>query len=230
VTSTPTTLGTMSPSETRSTYHHGALREELITACLALIESEGIGAVSLRRVARQAGVSPGAPYHHFADRAALLNAIAARGYEQLLADVRAAHGASASPVEALGAMIEAYVRFARAHPAYSQLMYRPELSEPRKDPATETLVNSVLQLVTDTVTECQQAGLAPPGDPVPLVTMVWSIAAGLAMLCIDGPLEHMTAERGSDVPELTAQVSALLQSMLPRTVGPASQGPRTGSA
>ncbi len=212
--STPATLGTMSPSETRSTYHHGALHEELITACLALIESEGIGAVSLRRVAREAGVSPRAPYYHFADRAALLNAIAARGYEQLLADVRAAYSASQSPVEALGAMIEAYVRFARAHPAYSQLMYRPELSEPRKDPAIETLVNAVLGLVTDTVTECQQAGLAPPGDPTPLVTMVWSIAAGLAMLSVDGPLEQMTAERGSTVPELTAQVSGLLKTML----------------
>ncbi|HVV09848.1 TetR/AcrR family transcriptional regulator [Amycolatopsis sp.] len=209
----------MSPSETRSTYHHGALREELITACLTLIESEGIGAVSLRRVAREAGVSPGAPYHHFADRAALLNTIAARGYEQLLADLRAAHGASRSPVRALGAMIETYVRFARSHPAYSQLMYRPELSHPRKDPATETLVNAVLRLVTDTVTDCQRTGHAPPGDPVPLVTMVWSIAAGLAMLSIDGPLDHMTADRGSDVPELTAQVSALLQGLLSGATG-----------
>ena len=78
----------MSPSEARSTYHHGALREELIDTSLALIEAEGIGAVSLRRVAREAGVSPGAPYHHFADRAALLTTIAARGYEQLIAEFR----------------------------------------------------------------------------------------------------------------------------------------------
>jgi AcrR family transcriptional regulator len=62
----------------RTSYHHGALREGLITACVALIENEGIGAVSLRRVAREAGVSPGAPYHHFADRSALLTAISVR--------------------------------------------------------------------------------------------------------------------------------------------------------
>ena len=58
-------------SGTRASYHHGSLREELITASLKLIEAEGIGAVSLRRVAREAGVSPGAPYHHFADRTQL---------------------------------------------------------------------------------------------------------------------------------------------------------------
>src|SRR5829696_3904641 len=62
----------MSADRTRASYHHGSLRETLVRACLDLIRAEGIGAVSLRRVAREAGVSPGAPYHHFADRAALL--------------------------------------------------------------------------------------------------------------------------------------------------------------
>src|SRR5580765_8746547 len=74
----------------RDSYHHGALREELITASLTLIEAEGIGAVSLRRVAREAGVSPGAPYHHFADRSALLAAIALQGYEVLDGRLRSA--------------------------------------------------------------------------------------------------------------------------------------------
>ena len=60
---------------TRTNYHHGALREALLTATLELIEADGIGAVSLRQVARAAGVSPGAPYHHFPDRAALLTAL-----------------------------------------------------------------------------------------------------------------------------------------------------------
>ncbi|WP_033344345.1 TetR/AcrR family transcriptional regulator [Catenuloplanes japonicus] len=198
----------------RATYHHGALREELITASIALIESDGIGAVSLRRVAREAGVSPGAPYHHFEDRAALLNAVAARGYAALLEEARAAHAAAGSPVEAIGAMVETYVRFSRAHPAYAQLMYRPELSEPAKDPATEALAQAAIQLLTETVLACQASGGAPAGDPAPLVTMIWSICAGLAMLSVDGPLEQMTAARGSTIPELTGQVSALLQVML----------------
>ncbi|WP_432826220.1 TetR/AcrR family transcriptional regulator [Dactylosporangium sp. CA-092794] len=204
----------MPPTDSRSTYHHGALREELITACLALIESEGIGAVSLRRVAREAGVSPGAPYHHFPDRASLLNAITARGYQLLLAEVRRAVDAAGSPVQALGALIETYVRFARANTAYVRLMYRPELSESDKDPAAEATAEEGLQLLTETVVACQRAGAAPPGDPGPLVTMIWSVAAGLAMLSVEGPLDHLTAARGSTVPELTAQVSALVQTLL----------------
>ncbi|MFE2942082.1 TetR/AcrR family transcriptional regulator [Streptomyces sp. NPDC059255] len=204
----------MPSGETKSAYHHGALREKLMTACLALIEAEGIGAVSLRRVAREAGVSPGAPYHHFPDRATLLHAITAQGFELLVTELRAAHDGAAAPVEALGAMIEAYVHFAREHTGYARLMYRPELSRTAKDPAAEAFAQEGLRLAADTVLAAQRAGTAPPGDPAPLVTMVWSLGAGLAMLAIDGPMDDMSAARGSSTTELTAQVAALFRQML----------------
>lgn len=60
----------------------------------------------------------------------------------------------------------------------------------------------------------QREGTAPPGDPAPLVTLVWSLGAGLAVLAIDGPLEEMSAARGSDATELTAQVAALFRQLL----------------
>ena len=101
----------------RDSYHHGALREELITASLQLIEAEGIGAVSLRRVAREAGVSPGAPYHHFADRSALLAAITVRGSALLERELHQARDQAATAAGALGALIETYVRFAGENPA-----------------------------------------------------------------------------------------------------------------
>jgi AcrR family transcriptional regulator len=202
------------PVENRPTYHHGALREELMTACIRLIETEGIGAVSLRKVARTAGVSPAAPYHHFTDRAALLNAISARGFQMLIAEARQAMEAAGAPIEALGALIETYVRFAREHTAYVRLMYRPELSDSDKDPAVEVLAEEGIRLLTESVVACQRAGTAPPGDAGPLAAMVWSIAAGLAMIIIDGPLERVTVERGGTVAELTAQISALLKTML----------------
>src|SRR5215211_5683383 len=88
-------------SQTRASYHHGSLREELITACVALIEAEGIGAVSLRRVAREAGVSPGAPYHHFADRSALLAAISVRGHQLLEQQLRQARREAPTAARAL---------------------------------------------------------------------------------------------------------------------------------
>ncbi|MEU8362638.1 TetR/AcrR family transcriptional regulator [Nonomuraea sp. NPDC048882] len=189
----------------------------MIRACVALIESEGIGAVSLRRVAREAGVSPGAPYHHFADRAELLTTITARGFEQLATEMRAAHDSAGTPVEALGAMIEAYVRFSRENTAYARLMYRPELSETGKGQTGATHAHEGMKLVTDTVIAAQREGTAPAGDPAPLVTMLWSLAVGLAVLSIDGPLAAASARRGSSVPELTAQVTALLQRMLINT-------------
>src|SRR3954471_1043436 len=112
----------------RTTYHHGALREELMEACVRLVEAEGIGAVSLRRVAREAGVSPGAPYHHFADRSALLAAIAVQGYEVLEGRLRLAQEEAPTAVRALGGLIEAYVGFARDYPAHIHLMLRGELA------------------------------------------------------------------------------------------------------
>src|SRR5688572_12994987 len=89
------------PAPTRTTYHHGSLRDTLVQACVGIIESEGIGAVSLRRVAREAGVSPAAPYHHFVDRSALLAAIAVRGSELLEHELHSAAGKAPTGIRAL---------------------------------------------------------------------------------------------------------------------------------
>src|SRR5690242_6161020 len=121
--------------ENRASYHHGALREELIAASVALVEAEGIGAVSLRRVAREAGVSPGAPYHPFPDRSALFAAIAVQGNELLLERLTAARLAAPSAVRGLGAILEAYVSFAREKPGRLHLMLRTELSTSPHVPA-----------------------------------------------------------------------------------------------
>jgi AcrR family transcriptional regulator len=204
-------------SETRATYHHGSLREVLITACVALIEAEGIGAVSLRRVAREAGVSPGAPYHHFADRSALLAAISVRGYDLLAGQLRQARQQAPTAVRALGALVETYVGFARDHPAYLHLMLRPELSQPRHHPETQTAGDQAIQLLTAVVEDCQREGTAPPGDPGPLVAMVWALAIGIVTLWLDGPLEGRCVSLGTTPEGLTVQITALLESML--TVG-----------
>src|SRR5580765_4427810 len=139
----------------RDSYHHGALREELITASLTLIEAEGIGAVSLRRVAREAGVSPGAPYHHFADRSALLAAITVRGSALLEQSLREARQHAPTAAAALGALIEAYVRFAAENPAYIHLMLRPELSHPENHPEVQAAGEGAIALLTEVVRDCQ---------------------------------------------------------------------------
>jgi AcrR family transcriptional regulator len=200
--------------ETRSTYHHGSLRVDLIDSCVALIEAEGIAAVSLRRVAREAGVSPSAPYHHFADRAALMAAITVRGSVLLEDRLRAARAAAPTPVRALGAIIETYVAFAGEHPGYLHVMLRPELADPKRHPEAGTAGEGAIQLLTDVVVECQNEGSAPAGDPTPLVAMVWALAVGIVTLWLDGPLESRCVVLDTTPEALTTRIAALLQSLL----------------
>lgn len=212
----------MPAAQTRMSYHHGALRDELIKACVALIEAEGIGAVSLRRVARAAGVSPGAPYHHFADRSALLAAIAAQGHEILEHQLRGAREQAPTAARALGAMIETYVAFARGHPAHIHLMLRGELAQMDRHPETQSAGEGAIQLLTEVVEDCQREGSAPPGDPSALVAIVWALAVGIVTLWLDGPLEGRCATLGTTPEHLTTQIAVLLETLLTR---PGDQAP-----
>ena len=109
-------------AEARS-YHHGDLRRALIDATRGLLEREGPGALSLRAAAREAGVSPAAPYHHFKDKNELLEAVADEGWElfdKALADAKLK---ATSVREILPILGVAYVQFAIDHPALYRLMY-----------------------------------------------------------------------------------------------------------
>src|SRR6266700_1692801 len=98
------------------TYHHGDLRAACLRAARELLEESGSAGLSLRAVARRAGVSPTAPYRHYADRDALASAVAAEGYRELAGYLAAAHPSPSTPEE-LAAVAVAYVRFALGHPA-----------------------------------------------------------------------------------------------------------------
>lgn len=195
---------------TRASYHHGALRAALLSASLQLIEAEGIGAVSLRRVAREAGVSPGAPYHHFPDRASLLAALSAQGYQLLAGELAAARDAASTPVQALTALLRAYVTFAQRHPAYFRIMFRPELSEPQKHPDAKAAEEAAEAILDETVADCVRAGVIPAHQADALALAAWSLSHGLASLWLDGELQY-----SYDNPEtMTADVTALLETLL----------------
>src|SRR5689334_25241030 len=100
-------------------YHHGDLRRAILSAALDVIATDGPTALSLRDLARRAGVSHAAPAHHFKDKAGLLTAIAIDGYERLAVALEAG-----SSLLELGA---AYVRFALDHPAHFEVMFSPDL-------------------------------------------------------------------------------------------------------
>jgi AcrR family transcriptional regulator len=176
---------------------------------LELIEAEGIGAVSLRRVARAAGVSPGAPYHHFPDRAALLTALSDEGFRRLAAALTTARAATPSPTEALPALLTTYVHFAHDNPAYFRLMFRPELTQPHKSPNGEKAANKAFAVLADTVTDHIAEGTAKPVDADDLAITLWSLVHGLASLWLDGQLDFRTDDPAALTERVTALATAL---------------------
>lgn len=112
---------------TRGAYHHGDLRRALVEAAVELLGSTTAADLSLREVARQAGVTTGAPYHHFKTKADLLVEVACAGFEGLAQELAFIDAASAAPAERLQKRIEAYVGYALRHGAHYRVMFSPEL-------------------------------------------------------------------------------------------------------
>jgi AcrR family transcriptional regulator len=146
----------------------------------------------MREVARRANVTHGAPYHHFADRGAILAAIAEEGFTLLAAAMKeqmeAEPAGSIARFEAAG---RAYVRFALGHVAHMRVMFRPELTCPEEHPGVDERAADAMGLVFACVVACQRAGTIAEGDPTPLVLASWATAHGLASLWIDGPLPRL---------------------------------------
>jgi AcrR family transcriptional regulator len=198
----------MSPTDT---YHHGDLRRELMDGALAVIATQGLAGLSLRSVAAAAGVSHAAPYHHFADKAALVRALGFRGLRLLDERMAAAQQtAGEDPGERLVAIGVAYVAFAAASPAYFIALSAPEMQEPHDISQDEEHGEPWERLVAATV-ECQQAGLIAQGDPTEVAIGLWSLVEGLSRLWLGGPLRQFP--HASDGVEALA--SRVVRSMLP---------------
>jgi len=200
--------------ESRTSYHHGSLRETLMEVCLDLIETEGIGAVSLRRVARDAGVSPRAPYNHFPDRASLLAALSERGFVELARELEAARAGAAGPVPTLVALVRAYLGFARARPAYFRLMFRPELSESAKGPAGHEAADAVFRIVGEVVESCVSGQVIAESEAEVVTIALWGFGHGLAALWTDGQLAKQAAALDRTADALVDQTLALLERLL----------------
>jgi len=192
-------------------YHHGNLRPALISAAIGEIEESGPAAMSLRAVARRAGVTHAAATYHFGDRAGLLTAVAAEGYRLLAEALRGAQ-------EARGSFLEvgvAYVRFAVTHRAHFEVMYRPELYH-RDDAELGRAREAAAALLygTGEITRERMAyGVA-----------AWSIVHGLATLWLNG---NLPAQLGDDPEEITRVVAAHLD---PPRRDPALAGRQPGKA
>jgi AcrR family transcriptional regulator len=187
----------------KATYHHGDLRAALVRAAMELLEESGETALSLRAVARCAGVSAAAPYRHYADREALVSAVATVGYRELAERLAAAHPSPATPEELAGAAI-AYVQFALDRPALFRIMFGEpcEGDNDEREAATAAVTQYVQAIVERTFSGADAEALA---------TAIWALVHGLAFLHLDGKLD------ASSPTVVAERVSAAIRALLAAT-------------
>jgi AcrR family transcriptional regulator len=195
-------------AQSKSSYHHGDLRRALIEASLVLIAEEGFSALTLREVARRAGVTHAAPYRHFPDKEALLAAVAEEGFRTMVTLMRERMDKESGPVERLGACGVAYVLFAVQHPAHFRVMFGPHFTKPADHEELAKEGSNAFGLLVQNIVQCQQAGMMLEGEPMPLAIMAWSQVHGLASLLVDNQLQQ--ALQNGATPEQLAQFQARL--------------------
>jgi AcrR family transcriptional regulator len=180
-------------------YHHGDLRNALKDSARAILEAEGLAALSLRAVARGAGVSHAAPYRHFPNHESLLVELAVEGFEELRADIASAGASPGLVVDRVSDIGGAYMRFVARRPALARLMFGAQLpnrdSFPQLGEAADSIANEIGAALGDTA-----LGLA-----------VWAAAHGLAMLVLENVID--LGQRRSGLGVLPSRAEILLRSL-----------------
>ncbi len=168
-------MGNAKPS-----YHRENLKEELLAAALAYVEAEGHQDLSVRKLAQMIGVSPGAPYHHFPDRRALLLAVALEGYKILNEEALGVVQLHLDGPQILHLVCSAFLKFAKNHRRLMELMYESELTRPMLDPVIQGAQQAGYQIFRNAVR------LAGPnlatGDLGAVIATVWSAMYGFALM------------------------------------------------
>jgi AcrR family transcriptional regulator len=170
-------------------YHHGNLRQVLLEEAAEAIREGGVGGLSLRDLARRAGVSHGAPARHFPDKAALLTALATDSLERFQAALLGGMAeAGESALDRHRAIGMGYVRFAIEHPAYFRLMTsRRDFFEP--DDEFDAAYQRLFETIREATIAAQREGWATERDPDDLLITSWSVVHGFAMLWVEGGIQ-----------------------------------------
>ena len=181
------------PAPAPRPYHHGDLRQAMLQAASQLIEEQGLENFTLRECARRAGVSHGAPAHHFGDVRGLLTALVTEGFEQLHATMLA-HEAAAAP-DAYAQLVangQAYVAFAHAHRGRFQLMFRRDRVH-ADDPTLQQAGRATYGRLQHHIAAVLAAARAGPALQDAKALLAWTVVHGLSTLSLE---DGLFAERG----------------------------------
>lgn len=177
----------------KKSYHHGELRAALIQAALDVLEQDGPDGLSLRGLARAVGVSSMAPYHHFADRAELLAAVATEGFERLQSRKQAIQAGQPDVREALAAGGANYVRFILDNPNLYRLMRSPEFSDHRRYPALHRAASAPAKTLLDLMGRLVAEQSLKSPSPSEGAQLLWGLSHGIGTLALEGQIKAKAA-------------------------------------
>lgn len=165
-------------------------RERLLEAARQVVARDGVSGLTLRAIAREAGVSHGAPLRHFPTLASLLAAVSAGGFDRLIASVADAIEGEDDPRRRIAAAGHGYVRFALAQPGVYAVMFRPDLSD-TTDPAYQAAGLASFEQLAGLVADAQADGWHPDVPRDQVAAVLWANVHGLADLWLHGALQSV---------------------------------------
>ncbi len=176
---------------TNDTYHHGDLKNALIQAGVDILARDGIGALSLRSVAREAGVSHSAPYAHFSDKQALIAAISTEGFHRLHAQLETVSAPlKEQPHNQITACARAYANFAVQERDIFNIMFSGVLEQEKAYPEFVEISTATAALLAGIVGSCQSAGIFPAGKTDLLSVVIWGQLHGIVTLALEKQISH----------------------------------------
>lgn len=176
--------------EKTNTYHHGNLRQTLIEIACSDIREKGVDGLSLRAIAKKAGVSANAPYRHFSDKRALLIAIAIVGFEELKARLNEVEQADLDILQEFSMKGMAYVKFAGDCPEKYKLMFGPAITDRMEDEHLSIAAGESYEMLLTSIQRGIDAGIFKNRPVQTLADPIWSMMHGISSLLIDGFFEE----------------------------------------
>ena len=169
-------------------YHHGNLRRALLDEALATIRAEGVDGLTLREIGARVGVSRTALYRHFADKRALLAAVATEGFRTLRQQLITAWEDGGRGRAAFDSMGVAYVRFAVSNPSHYRVMFGGFVDPKACEPELAAEAAGAFQALVDALATLQHDAIVRGDETVQMARFVWAVVHGVAMLGLDGQL------------------------------------------